>query len=136
MGNDHVTGIGGIFLRADNPAQLSAWYASNLGIEPMGGVPDSDSKEPVSALFMWRDHESPETEGLTTWALFPRSSEYLGDGPCMVNFRVADLDGLVAKLTDSGVWVDPHREDHEYGRFAWIKDAEGNRIELWEPAGE
>ena len=127
-----VTGIGGIFLRARDPKALSAWYAQNLGIalSDYGG-----------ATFLWSD-EVPPTTGMTTWATFPADTKYFGpgtaDGPqaAMVNYRVDDLDGLLAQLTAAGVAIDPKREDASYGRFAWITDPEGNRLELWQPLAE
>jgi predicted enzyme related to lactoylglutathione lyase len=70
------------------------------------------------------------------WSLFPADTPYFGDGEqaAMLNFRVDDLDALLAQLAANGVWVDPKRQDEANGRFAWIKDGEGNRVELWEPA--
>ena len=72
---------------------------------------------------------------MTVFAHFPQETAYFGDGPqnSMVNFRVDDLEQLLADLAAAGVRVDPHREEYEYGRFAWIWDPEGNRIELWQP---
>jgi predicted enzyme related to lactoylglutathione lyase len=124
-----VTGIGGIFLRARDPKSLSAWYAKHLGIQlnPWGG-----------AKFLWSD-EVPAATGKTAWSLFPEDTTYFGAGnekgaqQAMVNYRVDDLDALLAQLTAAGVTIDPHREDSDFGRFAWIVDPEGNRIELWQP---
>jgi predicted enzyme related to lactoylglutathione lyase len=73
---------------------------------------------------------------MTVWSIFPRKSTYFGPepSPFMINYRVHDLDGLLQALKEEeGVEIDPHREDYDYGRFAWIKDPDGNRIELWEP---
>jgi predicted enzyme related to lactoylglutathione lyase len=124
-----VTGIGGIFLRARDPKALTAWYAQHLGItlSDYGG-----------ATFLWTD-EVPATTGMTTWSLFPEDTPYFGKGnergpqAAMVNYRVDDLDALLAQLTAEGVTIDPHRDDYDFGRFAWIVDPEGNRIELWQP---
>jgi len=124
-----VTGIGGIFLRTRDPKSLGAWYAKHLGIQlnPWGG-----------AKFLWSD-EVPATTGKTAWSLFPEDTTYFGSGnekgaqQAMVNYRVDDLDALLAQLTAAGVTIDPHREDSDFGRFAWIVDPEGNRIELWQP---
>lgn len=127
-----VTGLGGVFVKARDAASLSRWYAEHLGV-PIEVEGEADAG--VSALFRWREHETPEREGLTVWALFPQASTYLGEREVMLNYRVADLDALLAVLKDEGVWIDPHREEHDYGRFAWIKDGEGNRVELWQPAG-
>jgi len=127
-----VTGIGGIFLRARDPKALSAWYAQNLGIvlSDYGG-----------ATFLWSD-EVPATTGSTTWSLFPENTKYFGPGTAagpqaaMVNYRVDDLDALLEQLKAAGVTIDPKREDASYGRFAWIVDPEGNRVELWQPLAD
>ena len=126
-----VTGIGGIFLRARDPKALSAWYAQHLGIQlsDYGGV-----------TFLWKD-EVPATTGMTTWSLFPDNTKYFGPGKdgapqsAMVNYRVDDLDALLTQLAAANVDIDPKREDADYGRFAWITDPEGNRLELWQPLG-
>jgi predicted enzyme related to lactoylglutathione lyase len=72
---------------------------------------------------------------MTVWSIFPSSTTYFDPGraPFMLNYRVDDLDGLLKALREEGVEIDPRREDYDYGRFAWIKDLDGNRIELWEP---
>ena len=120
-----VTGIGGIFLRAHDPKALGAWYAQHLGIQltEWGG-----------AQFLWSD-EVPPTTGSTAWSLFPADTKYFGPGSqsAMVNYRVDDLDALLAQLSAANVPIDPQREDSPYGRFAWITDPEGNRLELWQP---
>jgi|SRR5579872_1602217 len=119
-----VTGIGGVFLKAEDPERLYVWYERHLGIkrEPDGSV-----------IFRWSDDADPD--GMTVWALFPRDTEYFepSRSPVMINFRVDDLDALVASLAGEGVEIDPRREDHDFGRFAWVMDPEGNRVELWEP---
>jgi predicted enzyme related to lactoylglutathione lyase len=114
-----VTGFGGAFLRADNPKELYAWYAQHLGISNTGGG----------------FHFPAESQrGKAVVAFFPRSSAYFPVAqPAMLNFQVDDLDALFEKLSAAGVNVDPKREQHEFGRFAWFTDPEGNRVELWEP---
>jgi predicted enzyme related to lactoylglutathione lyase len=79
--------------------------------------------------------DGPESAGMTVFAHFPLDSRYFGDGPqqSMVNFRVDNLAELLARLAEAGVRIDPKRESHPYGHFAWIWDPEGNRIELWQP---
>jgi predicted enzyme related to lactoylglutathione lyase len=127
-----VTGIGGIFFRARDPKTLSAWYAKHLGItlSDYGG-----------ATFLWTD-EIPATTGSTTWSLFPEDTPYFGKGTekgpqqAMVNYRVDNLDELLTQLAAENIPIDPKREDADYGRFAWITDPEGNRIELWQPLVE
>jgi predicted enzyme related to lactoylglutathione lyase len=120
-----VTGIGGIFIRARDPKALAAWYAQHLGIQlnDWGG-----------AQFLWADEVPPAT-GSTAWSMFPADTKYFGSGPqpYMVNYRVDNLDELLAQLAAAGVSIDPHRDDASYGRFAWITDPEGNRVELWQP---
>ncbi len=120
-----VTGIGGVFLRARDPKALSAWYAEHLGVElsKWGG-----------AKFLWTD-EVPLGTGVTAWSVFPEDTTYFGPGSqtAMINYRVDDMDALLAKLTGAGVEIDPKRDDSEYGRFAWIVDPEGHRVELWQP---
>jgi catechol 2,3-dioxygenase-like lactoylglutathione lyase family enzyme len=121
-----ATGLGGVFLRARDPQRLTAWYAEHLGlpVKEWGGV-----------VFVWDECAAPEDHGTTVWSLFPADTEYFGEGEqeAMLNFRVDDLDALLEQLATKGVWIDPKRQDEANGRFAWIKDGEGNRVELWEP---
>lgn len=127
-----VTGIGGVFLRSNDPKALAAWYAEHLHVtlSDYGGV-----------TFEWKD-EVPAGTGATAWSTFPAKTDYFGPdderGPqaVMINYRVDDLDALVAELESKGVWVDPNRMNEVYGKFAWIKDCDGNRVELWEPVAE
>ncbi len=116
-----AVGVGGIFLKARDPKALGRWYAEHLGIADQGGG---------SLGF-----DGPESAGMTVFAHFPVDTKYFGEGAqqVMVNFRVDDLDALLANLEAAGVRIDPKRDDHEYGKFAWIWDPEGNRIELWQP---
>jgi catechol 2,3-dioxygenase-like lactoylglutathione lyase family enzyme len=127
-----VTGIGGIFFKSENAQQLYDWYERHLGIqrEPNG----------CGAAFRWRelqatDGTEPGLEACTTWSIFPHTTKYFGASKAgfMVNYRVDNLDALLEDLKKSGVEIDPHREDYDYGRFAWITDPDGNRMELWEP---
>lgn len=121
-----VTGIGGIFFKADNPRELYKWYEEHLGIQR--------THDGSGAIFPWRDAQD-NSDAMTVWSIFPRDTQYLGAGtaPFMINYRVDDLDALLEQLKKEGVETDPRREDYAYGRFAWITDPEGNRIELWEP---
>jgi predicted enzyme related to lactoylglutathione lyase len=122
-----VTGIGGIFFRAQDPDALKTWYDSRLGIisEPDDG-----------AMFHWRQDEDPEKPGLTVWSIFHVETDYFGPGDqtFMINYRVDDLDALLESLRAAGVEVAGGIDEYPYGRFAWIVDPEGNRVELWEPA--
>jgi catechol 2,3-dioxygenase-like lactoylglutathione lyase family enzyme len=121
---EKVTGIGGIFFRAQDPSRMSAWYREHLGIPLEDGHAD----------FFWRNPERPEEKGRTTWALFPADTDYFGPSrpAFMINYRVANLDRMLAQLRTQGVTIEKV-EDYDYGRFAWTTDPEGNRIELWEP---
>lgn len=127
MTKTRVTGVGGIFFKSDDPAKLYQWYEQHLGIHP---APDG-----TGAAFEWRDAEDADIKGMTVWSIFPRNTKYFepSSSPFMINYRVDDLDALLEALKKEGVQVDPHREDYDYGRFAWIMDLDGNRIELWEP---
>ena len=120
-----VTGIGGVFLRSNDPKRMAKWYSENLGIT----LSDFNG-----TAFQWTD-EIPAGTGMTAWSAFPQDTSYFGEGQqsTMINYRVDDLDALLATLSAASVWIDPKREDYAYGRFAWIKDCDGNRLELWQP---
>lgn len=124
-----VTGIGGIFFKSADAQNLYRWYEKHLGITRM---PDN------GAAFEWRELDDAQRKGMTVWSIFPRETKYFDPSrsPFMINYRVDDLDALLKVLKEEGVEIDPHREDYDYGRFAWIMDPEGNRIELWEPPKE
>ena len=121
-----VTGIGGVFLKARDRAGLGEWYRDHLGIDVQHGG---------FAVFRWREEKDPARGGTTVWSLFPDATEYFGSDAqrAMVNYRVADLDEVLAALRREGVTVDERIEETSEGRFAWITDPEGNRIELWQP---
>lgn len=120
-----VTGIGGVFLKAENPAALREWYESHLGIDA----------EQQGVNFFWRDLHDGTRFGRTVWSLFPEDTEYFGPSgqSFMINYRVSDLDGLLERLQGQGVQQVGEIEQYWYGRFAWILDGEDNRVELWEP---
>jgi len=123
-----VLGIGGIFFKSPDQARLRGWYAEHLGIkEASQGV-----------TFPWRSAADPPQEHVTVWSVFPGDTTYFDPGKAsfMVNYIVDDMDAMLAKLQESGARIDPKREDHDYGRFAWVYDADGNKIELWEPPRE
>lgn len=119
-----VTGIGGIFFKADDPKALAAWYRDHLGL---------DVNDWGGALFHWGGEGSPP--GTTVWSPFARDTKYMEPGTAtfMVNFRVADLDKLLAALRSEGCAVEDRTESSEQGKFGWVVDPEGNKIELWEP---
>ena len=124
-----VTGLGGIFFRCGDPKRTAQWYAKHLGMP---------FTEYGTWNFEWRDADDPQRKGMTVFSPFPAETDYFGSRaqPFMVNLRVEDLDALLAALAAEGVRIDPKREDLEYGRFAWIYDPDGNKIELWEPPAE
>jgi predicted enzyme related to lactoylglutathione lyase/ketosteroid isomerase-like protein len=124
---DRVTGVGGIFLKSSDPAALLAWYRRHLGIPADAGS---------YHMFSSRDVAHPERVDHTIWAVHREDDESYGEGKTfMVNFRVADLDALLARLREEGAHVDDEIEEYPFGRFGWVRDPEGNRIELWEPPG-
>jgi catechol 2,3-dioxygenase-like lactoylglutathione lyase family enzyme len=121
-----VTGIGGIFFKAQDPVALREWYRLHLGldVQEWGGV-----------TFRWHEAGAPGGEVATVWSIFPASSGYFDPSaaPFMVNYRVTDLAAVLAALRAEGCAVDERTESSELGRFGWVMDPEGNRIELWEP---
>lgn len=124
---EQVTGIGGVFFKARDPAALGAWYREKLG------VPVRDPG--TWGLFEWRERQDQSRPGVTVWSLFPADTRYLAPSkaPFMINYRVRDLDRMVAQLRSLGVTVDSVGAEEFNGRFAWVMDPEGNKIELWEP---
>lgn len=116
-----VTGIGGLFFRAKNPTAMAEWYRQHLGINL---VPADYTQQPWS-----------QTAGPTVFAPFPHDSDYFGDAAqqWMVNFRVHNLDAMVNQLRGAGIDVTVDPEKYPNGRFARLRDPEGNPLELWEP---
>ena len=108
-----ILGIGGIFFKSADHTALRSWYQEKLGIQngDYGGI------------FKWRRHDKPDAEQMTVWSIFPSKTAYFNpsESSFMVNYIVDDIDAK--------------REDHDYGRFAWVYDPDGNKIELWEPIG-
>ena len=125
----HVLGIGGIFFKAQDPEKLAAWYQKHLDleVEEYGGA---TFREPQSA-----DAVAPKRQSYVVWSPFPVDTDYFAPStkPFMINFRVTDLDQLLAKLRAEGVTVEEKTDKSEFGYFGWVMDPEGNRIELWEP---
>ncbi|HZT76069.1 MAG TPA: VOC family protein [Vicinamibacterales bacterium] len=121
---ERVQGIGGFFFRAKDPKALAAWYAANLGVGP---VPNDYGVQP------WRTNA-----GTTAFAPFKEDTSYFGDRrfQWMINFRVADLDKMVAQLRGRGIAIDVDSQVYPNGRFARLADPEGNPIQLWQPSGK
>jgi predicted enzyme related to lactoylglutathione lyase len=119
---EKVTGIGGIFFRADDTEKLAVWYEQHLGVSP---VPSDYEQQP------WQ-----QQAGATVFAPFARDTEYFDrdSQQWMINFRVADLDAMVVQLLAAGIKVAVDDNTYPNGRFARLHDPEGNPIELWEPA--
>jgi predicted enzyme related to lactoylglutathione lyase len=120
-----ILGIGGIFFKSPGAKELRAWYEEKLGIK----------NNPYGAMFPWKSVEAPNREHLTVWTVFPATTKKFepSNAGFMINYIVDDLDALLKKLEAGGMKLDSKPEDSEYGRFAWIYDPDGNKIELWEP---
>jgi predicted enzyme related to lactoylglutathione lyase len=116
-----VTGVGGVFMRGRDADSLRAWYAANLGI-------DLDPEFGFAPL-------RPSGDATVIWAVFPQDTSYLGrpDQAFVINYRVTDLDAMLAQLRAAGAKVDENVQDTPEGRFGWAADPEGNRFELWQP---
>ena len=114
-----VTGIGGIFFKADDAPALRAWYQRHLGI-------DIDQAYGYAA-FAWTDQDGKPTGGTTILSIAPSDARF------MVNYRVEDLHALVSALKAEGCNVLDKIDESEYGKFAWVIDPEGNKVELWQP---
>lgn len=120
-----VTGFGGVFFKAKDPKALGEWYRVHLGmdVQDWGGV-----------SFRWADDTKAST-GTTIWSPFKEDTSYFAPSaaPFMVNFRVDNLHELLSALRAEGCSVDDKVEESEYGKFGWVMDPEGNRVELWQP---
>jgi predicted enzyme related to lactoylglutathione lyase len=127
--NKKVTGLGGVFIKAKNPKELCEWYDKHLGI---------NFGKNTYSLFQWREHEDKEQTGSTTFSFFKEESDYFAPSTkqAMLNFRVGNLEETLNELRQAGVHVFDKVEEYDYGKFAWIMDAEGNKVELWEPKNE
>ncbi len=121
-----VTGIGGIFFFSDSPQEAKEWYAKNLGLE---------INEWGSSSFEARDSNKPDQINTLQWCAFKKGSDYFAPSKkeFMINYRVRNIEGLVSKLKENGVTILDNIETYDYGKFIHIMDAEGNKIELWEP---
>jgi len=120
-----VTGIGGVFFKARDPKALAAWYAKHLGLvlEPFG-----------PAILKWPE-DTAEDRGLTVWHVAEQSTQWFApsESSFMINYRVDDLDALARDLEAAGIPLLKPIEKHENGKFGWVMDPEGNKVELWEP---
>ena len=121
-----VTGIGGVFFQAKDPAALCAWYKTHLGI---------DVQDWGGTAFRWADADGKPTQGSTIWSIGPVGGETYAPSQSsfMINYRVDDLASLLEALRAEGCDVLDKSEDSEFGKFGWVMDPEGNKVELWEP---
>src|SRR5579863_5775793 len=121
---ERVVGVGGIFFKARDPQSLAAWYRQHLGL-------------PIEAGQTYGVFSSKGPDEHTVWSTFPVDTAYFGpdSASCMVNYRVHNLDAMLAQLRAAGAVVEERVEEYENGRFGWATDPEGNRFELWEPKG-
>jgi len=122
-------GIGGVFFRSPDPACLGSWYAEHLGLQVENwGKTHGTSFSPA---------DMPVT-GFTVWSAFSADTEYFGDSGQghMINLVVDDLDAALSNVQEAGAEVLEEREEHDFGKFGWFIDPDGNRVELWEPPEE
>jgi predicted enzyme related to lactoylglutathione lyase len=121
-----VLGVGGVFFRSSNPGRLAKWYGETLGlVTEAWGSTHGTSFSP----------EGMPDNAFTVWSTFAADTEYFGDPQqsFMINLVVDDLDAALANVKAAGGEVIPEKEEHDFGRFGWIIDPDGNRVELWEP---
>ena len=122
-----VTGSGGVFFKARDPVALKAWYVQFLGV---------DITEWGCAIFNWAEDQRSQAEGITVWQIAEADGDWFAPSTasCMINYRVDDLDGMLAQLAAGGIRPIKGPDDEFNGRFAWVMDPEGNKVELWQPA--
>ena len=119
-----ILGIGGVFFKSANRDQMREWYAKHLGLSDKG----------QGVMLPWRERDDPQKEHATVWTIFPATTNYFpATQAFMINYIVDDMDALLDRLKQEGVKIDAKRMDESYGRFAWIYDSDGNKIELWQP---
>ncbi|NUN09476.1 MAG: VOC family protein [Ignavibacteriaceae bacterium] len=120
-----VTGIGGIFFKTKDPAQSRQWYREHLGVE----------SEEWGAIFKWRNFDNPDKKCYTVFSQFKEDTEYIKPStlPFMINLRVDDLEALLEKLKEEGITQTGKTDVNDFGKFAWVIDPDGVKLELWEP---
>lgn len=122
-----VTGIGGIFFKAEDPAKMKEWYGEHLGFDVTEW----------GCSFFWKDLNAPDAKSpaRTEWSPFKANTDYFNPStkPFMFNYRVENLVELLKVLREEGVTIVGEMQEFPYGKFAWIMDPEGNKVELWEP---
>ena len=122
-----VTGLGGVFFKTSDPKKTMKWYEEHLGMK----------MDDYGHSFRWMEMDKPEAKApaLTQWSAFPTDTKYFGpsEKPYMFNYRVENLVELLKVLKEEGVTIVGEMEEYSYGKFGWIMDPDGNKIELWEP---
>lgn len=123
---NRVTGLGGFFFKSKDPAATRDWYKAHLGL----------NTDAYGCTFRWKDMDGRDCS--TQWSPFKEDTTYFNPGKkdFMMNFRVENLESLLAALREEGVTIVGEIEEYEYGKFGWIMDPEGNKLELWEPADD
>jgi predicted enzyme related to lactoylglutathione lyase len=126
--NKKVTGLGGIFFKCQDPDKMKQWYNTHLGLQT----------DAYGTNFEWRYSDTPERKGQTQWSTFKADTTYFApsEKEFMINYRVENLEELVAELRNEGVTITDEIAVYDYGKFVHIMDPEGNKIELWEPVDE
>lgn len=122
-----VTGIGGVFFKCKDPNKVKEWYNTHLGVE----------SSPYGASFEWYQDAEGKEKGLTQWNPFDEKTKYFEPSAkdFMINYRVVNLEALVQELKQNGVTIVDNIETYDFGKFVHILDLEGNKVQLWEPAG-
>jgi predicted enzyme related to lactoylglutathione lyase len=125
MNQKKVKAIGGVFFKSENPKEMQDWYDRHLGLS---------FQQKGYHSFLWKDNESGE-QGRTEFSFFKKDTDYMNPSksPFMINFAVENLEELIIELKSEGIQQVGEIESYPYGKFAWILDPEGNKIELWEP---
>ena len=119
-----ILGIGGVFFKSANRDQTRDWYSQHLGLADKG----------QGVMLRWREHDDPQKEHVTVWTVFRNTTDYIpATQTFMINYIVDDMEALLDRLKQQGVKIDPKQMNESYGRFAWIYDLDGNKIELWQP---
>ncbi|MCB0644619.1 MAG: hypothetical protein KDC44_23405, partial [Phaeodactylibacter sp.] len=124
----YITGLGGVFFKSGAPEHLKEWYKNFLGLE----------SDQYGYLFRWREYDQPIQLGHTQWSIFSAEGTYMNPSQkeLMINYRVRNMDALLQHLYNKGAELVGEPESYEYGRFAWVMDPDGNKIELWEPVDQ
>ncbi len=120
-----VTGIGGVFFKCKDPKATTAWYQKHLGLDT----------NPYGATFEWYENPESKTKAQTQWTPFAENTKYFEPSTkdFMINYRVENLESLIVELKKEGVTIVDKMETFDYGKFVHILDAEGNKVQLWEP---